>query len=60
MMRLIKNPRRRRAAAAALLVLGGVSFLFAPGDALLGLVLAGAGVLLEILGITLRHEDHAA
>jgi hypothetical protein len=41
----------------ALLVLGGVSFSLAPGNATAGLLLAGAGVLLEILGITLKHEE---
>lgn len=57
MMRLIKNPRRRRAVAVALLVMGGLSFLLAPGNAPVGFVLAGAGALLEILGITLKHEE---
>lgn len=57
MMRLIKNPRRRRSVALALVVLGGLSILLAPGNAPVGFVLAGAGVVLELLGITLRHED---
>jgi hypothetical protein len=57
MMRLIKNPRRRRSVALALVVLGGLSFMLAPGNAPVGFVLAGAGVVLELLGITLRHED---
>ena len=57
MMRLIKNPRRRRSVALALVVLGGLSFMFAPGNAPVGFVLACAGVVLELLGITLRHED---
>ena len=56
-MRLIKNPRRRRSVALALVVLGGLSFMLAPGNAPVGFVLAGAGVVLELLGITLRHED---
>lgn len=56
MMRLIKNPRRR-SVALALVVLGGLSFMLAPGNAPVGFVLAGAGVVLELLGITLRHED---
>jgi hypothetical protein len=57
MMRLIKNPRRRRGVALALVVLGGLSFMLAPGNAPVGFVLAGAGVVLELLGITLRHEE---
>ena len=57
MMRLIKNPRRRRSVALALVVLGGLSFMLAPGNAPVGFVLAGAGVVLELLGISLRHED---
>jgi len=57
MMRLIKNPRRRRSVALALVVLGGLSFMLAPGNAPVGFVLAGAGIVLELLGITLRHED---
>lgn len=57
MMRLIKNSRRRRSVALALVVLGGLSFMLAPGNAPVGFVLAGAGVVLELLGITLRHED---
>lgn len=56
-MRLIKNPRRRRSVALALVVLGGLSFMLAPGNAPVGFVLSGAGVVLELLGITLRHED---
>jgi hypothetical protein len=56
-MRLIKNPRRRRGVALALVVLGGLSFMLAPGNAPVGFVLAGAGVVLELLGITLRHEE---
>jgi hypothetical protein len=56
-MRLIKNPSRRRSVALALVVLGGLSFMLAPGNAPVGFVLAGAGVVLELLGITLRHED---
>jgi hypothetical protein len=56
-MRLIKNPRRRRSVALALVVLGGLSFMLAPGNAPVGFVLAGAGIVLELLGITLRHED---
>lgn len=57
MMRLIKNPRRRRSVALALVVLSGLSFMLAPGNAPVGFVLAGAGIVLELLGITLRHED---
>lgn len=57
MMRLIRNRSRRRGVALALVVLGGVSFFLAPGNAPAGLMLAGAGVLLEILGITLKHEE---
>ncbi len=54
MLRLIKHPHRR-SVALALLALGGLSFLLAPGNA--GLILAGAGVALEILGVTLKHRD---
>ncbi|GAB6046689.1 hypothetical protein JCM19379_05120 [Methyloparacoccus murrellii] len=43
--------------ALALVMLGGLSFLLAPGNAPAGLLLAGAGLLLEVLGITLRHEE---
>lgn len=57
MMKFIKNARRRRMLALALVMLGGLSFLLAPGNAPAGLLLAGAGLLLELLGITLRHEE---
>ncbi|WP_460026496.1 hypothetical protein [Methyloparacoccus murrellii] len=57
MMKFIKNARRRRMLALALVMLGGLSFLLAPGNAPAGLLLAGAGLLLEVLGITLRHEE---
>ena len=56
MLRLIRHPQRRRI-ALVLLVLGGVSFFLAPGNAPAGLLLAGAGVLLEILGIALKHKE---
>lgn len=56
-MKFIKNARRRRMLALALVMLGGLSFLLAPGNAPAGLLLAGAGLLLEVLGITLRHEE---
>ncbi len=57
MMKFIKNARRRRMLALALVMLGGLSFLLVPGNAPAGLLLAGAGLLLEVLGITLRHEE---
>ena len=57
MMKFIKNARRRRMLALALVMLGGLSFLLAPGNAPAGLLLAGAGLLLVVLGITLRHEE---
>ena len=55
--RLIRQPLLRRGVALALLVAGGISFFLAPGNAIAGLVLAGAGVLLEVVGINLRHEQ---
>lgn len=57
MKRLIRQPLWRRAVALTLVVAGGISFFLAPGNAMAGLVLAGAGVLLEVVGIKLRHEQ---
>jgi uncharacterized membrane protein len=57
MMQLIRNPRRRRFIALTLLVIGAIIFLLIPGNATTGLLVAAVGVLLEIMGITLRHTD---
>ncbi len=56
MKRWIRHPQRRRV-ALVLVVLGGLGFFLAPGNALAGLLLAGAGVLLEVIGIALKHEE---
>lgn len=58
MMKLIRNPQQRRTIAMILLVIGAVIFLLVPGNATTGLLVAGVGVLLEILGIMLKHPDH--
>lgn len=57
MKRLIKHPHWRRGLALVLLIMGGLSFFLAPGNASAGLLLAGAGILLEVIGITLKHEQ---
>jgi energy-converting hydrogenase Eha subunit G len=54
---LIQHPHWRRGLALALVVMGGLSFFLAPGNAPAGFLLAGAGVLLEVIGITLKHEE---
>jgi hypothetical protein len=38
-------------------VIGAIIFLLIPGNATTGLLVAAVGVLLEIMGITLRHTD---
>jgi energy-converting hydrogenase Eha subunit G len=57
MKRLIQHLHWRRGLALALVVMGGLSFFLAPGNAPAGFLLAGAGVLLEVIGITLKHEE---
>lgn len=58
MMKLIRNPRHRRVVALILLVTGAIMFLLIPGNATTGLLVAGVGALLEIIGISLRHPEH--
>jgi len=57
MKRLIGHPHWRRGVALALVIMGGLSFFLAPGIAPAGFLLAGAGVLLEVIGITLKHGE---
>lgn len=57
MMKLIHNPRHRRLIALTLLVTGAIVFLLIPGNATTGLLVAAVGVLLEIIGITLKHPE---
>lgn len=57
MKTLIRNARVRRSLSIALLVLGAAIFLMMPGNAAAGLVVAGLAVVIEILGITLRHTE---
>lgn len=55
MKTLIKNARVRRPISLGLLGLGAVIFLLVPGNAATGLTVAGLAVLIELLGITLKH-----
>jgi hypothetical protein len=57
MKRLIRHPYWRRGVALVLVIMGGLSFFLAPGNAPAGFLLAGAGVLLEVIGIALKHEE---
>jgi len=56
-MILIKNKRMRRGIGLVLVVAGGLLMWLAPEEAGVGVFLLGAGVLLEIVGITLEHRD---
>ncbi|MGX2039530.1 hypothetical protein ACWJKU_05260 [Methylocaldum sp. MU1018] len=56
---MLKNPRIRRRVSLGLLATGGVLFLLAPENAWIGLIFAGLGVLLEVLGIALRHAGRS-
>jgi len=53
---MIKNPRIRRSIAATLVVLGGILMFFAT-DIWQGVVLLAAGVILELIGIALKHKN---
>ena len=55
MKTLIKNARVRRPVSLGLLALGAVIFMMAPGNAATGFAVAGLAVLIELLGITLKH-----
>ena len=56
-MTLIRNKAARRATGATLVVLGGALMWLAPQEALFGIMLLGAGIALELVGITLEHRD---
>jgi len=55
---MTKNPRMRRVLALGLAVVGLLLLLLAPGNAWLGVALIAAGLVLELIGINLRHRDH--
>ena len=57
MKTLIRNARLRRRISLGFLVAGGALFMLAPGNASAGLLLAGLGALIEIVGITLKHTE---
>lgn len=53
---MLRKRRIRRMVAGFLVVLGGVLMFLAPG-VLAGLVVLVLGVLIELAGITLEHQD---
>jgi hypothetical protein len=52
---LVKHKAARRATGAVLVVLGGAAMWLAP-ETPAGIVLLAAGILLELVGITLEHQ----
>ena len=58
-MILIKNKRMRRSIGLVLVIAGGLLMWLAPEEAGVGVVLLAAGVLLEIVGITLERRNSA-
>lgn len=57
-MFLFKNKRLRRIAGLALMVGGGLLLWLAPETGV-GIVLLAAGVVVEIVGITLERRDNS-
>jgi len=57
MKTLIKNPHTRRTVSLSLLAMGGVLIFLAPEGVLFGWILLLLGVAVEIIGITLGHQD---
>ncbi|MDP2241983.1 MAG: hypothetical protein Q8K18_17750 [Burkholderiales bacterium] len=57
-MFLVKNKRLRRITGLALMAGGGLLLWLAP-EAGVGIVLLVAGVVLEIVGITLERRDNS-
>ena len=53
---MLRKRRSRRIVAAILVVLGGVLMYLAP-EIWAGLVVLVLGVLIELAGITLEHQD---
>lgn len=53
---LIRYKTARRIAGGALVVVGGVLMWLAPEHVLVGGILLAAGILLELLGITLERQ----
>ena len=56
---MIKNPRIRRVSAVILVVLGAILMLLAP-EIWQGALLLILGVVVELVGIALEHEDDKA
>jgi len=57
---MIKSVRYRRTLVATLIILGAVLILFAPSsptDMWIGTLFASAGILIEIVGITIAHRS---
>ena len=57
MKTLIKNPRTRRIVSMSLLAMGGILIFLAPEGVLFGWILLLLGVMVEIIGATLGHQD---
>ncbi|MGZ8217567.1 hypothetical protein [Methylomagnum sp.] len=54
---MLQNSNTRRHVSLALIATGGVLFMIAPENSGVSLLLAGLGVLFEVLGIRLGHPD---
>jgi hypothetical protein len=52
---MIKNIHTRRHISLGLMATGGTLLLFAPEHALVGLLFAGLGILLEVAAVALGH-----
>ena len=54
---MIKNPRTRRRLSLGLFAAAGFLLLLAPENAWVSLVFAGLGIVLEVFGVKVSHED---
>jgi len=53
---MTKNPRTRRSVSLALIIVGGILIFLAPDDILVGVLLLGYGVSLELAGALMRKK----
>ena len=53
---MLHKPYTRRLVALALLATGGLLFLLAPENAWISLAFVTLGILLEIIGVWLKHQ----
>lgn len=53
------NPPRSRILSIVLILLGGLLLYLAPDDSWIGVVLALAGVAVELIAVLLRHRKNS-